>query len=93
MDQARHRFYQYLNRRYGQSTTPKCYASDLDIFLRSVGDKEPAAVTAMTNSILFLLSETEIYSSELPLLCYVRITKYKLLVEPCPPILVLTTVE
>ena len=46
MDQARHRFDQYLNRRYGQSTTPKCYASDLDIFLRSVGDKEPAAVTA-----------------------------------------------
>ena len=46
MNQARHRFDQHLNRRYGQSTTPKCYASDLDIFLRSVGDKEPAAVTA-----------------------------------------------
>jgi site-specific recombinase XerD len=46
MDQARERFIQYLNRRYGQSTTPKCYASDLDIFLRTIGDKEPEAITA-----------------------------------------------
>jgi integrase/recombinase XerC len=46
MDQARHRFDKYLNRRYGQSTTPKCYASDLDIFLRAIGDKEPETVTA-----------------------------------------------
>lgn len=46
MDQARERFIQYLNRCYGQSTTPKCYASDLDIFLRTIGDKEPEAVTA-----------------------------------------------
>jgi len=46
MDQARDRFDQYLNRCYGQSTTPKCYASDLDIFLRTICDKEPEAVTA-----------------------------------------------
>ncbi len=46
MDQARHRFDQYLNRCYGQSTTPKCYASDLDIFFRAVGNKAPAAVAA-----------------------------------------------
>ncbi len=46
MDQARRRFDQYLNRCYGQSTTPKCYASDLDIFLRTIVDKEPEAVTA-----------------------------------------------
>jgi site-specific recombinase XerD len=46
MDQARHRFDKYLNRRYGQSTTPKCYASDLDIFLRAMDPEEPEAVTA-----------------------------------------------
>ncbi len=46
MDQARARFIQYLNRCYGQSTTPKCYASDLDIFLRTIGDKEPETVGA-----------------------------------------------
>jgi len=41
MDQARRSFNQYLSRRYGQSTTPKCYGSDVEIFLRSVGKKEP----------------------------------------------------
>jgi len=46
MDQARDRFIQYINRCYGQSTTPKCYASDLDIFLRTIGNKEPEAVNA-----------------------------------------------
>jgi site-specific recombinase XerD len=46
MDQARHRFEQYLKRRYGQSTTPKCYTSDLDIFLGIIGDKQPKAITA-----------------------------------------------
>jgi integrase/recombinase XerC len=47
MDQARARFIQYLNRCYGQSTTPKCYTSDLDIFLRTIDDKAPEAVTAV----------------------------------------------
>jgi integrase/recombinase XerC len=46
VEQARERFIQYLNRCYGQSTTPKCYTSDLDIFLRVLGDKKPEEVTA-----------------------------------------------
>ena len=46
MQQARHRFEQYLTRRFGQSTTPKCYLSDLSIFVRTLGDKAPQAVLA-----------------------------------------------
>jgi integrase/recombinase XerC len=46
VDQARLRFEKYLKRRFGQSTTPKCYISDLTIFARTIGDKAPAAITA-----------------------------------------------
>lgn len=46
MDQAHARFEQFLKRRFGQSTTAKCYTSDLNIFIRTVGNKAPEAVTA-----------------------------------------------
>ncbi len=46
MDQARHRFFQYLNRRFGRSITSKCYTSDLDIFLNTICEKAPEAVAA-----------------------------------------------
>jgi site-specific recombinase XerD len=46
LQQARTRFRDYLNRRHRQSSTPKHYLSDLDIFTRTVGDKAPADITA-----------------------------------------------
>jgi site-specific recombinase XerD len=47
LDQARARFKQYLKRRFGQSNTPKLYISDLNIFIRTLGNnnKTPEAVT------------------------------------------------
>jgi integrase/recombinase XerD len=39
------RFEQYLKRRFGQSSTPKHYISDLNIFLRTVGYKAAGEVT------------------------------------------------
>ena len=45
MHQACARFEQYLKRRFGQSSTPKHYISDLRIFLRTVGDKAAEEVT------------------------------------------------
>jgi integrase/recombinase XerC len=46
MDQARLRFEGYLKRRFGQSTTPKHYLSDLDIFMRTVVGKSSEDITA-----------------------------------------------
>ena len=45
MEQALARFEQYLNRRFGQSSIPKHYLSDLRIFIRVVGDKAAQDVT------------------------------------------------
>lgn len=45
MERALARFEQYLNRRFGQSSTPKHYLSDLRIFIRRVGDKAAQDVT------------------------------------------------
>ena len=45
MEQELARFEQYLNRRFGQSSTPKHYLSDLRIFIRTIGDKKPQDVT------------------------------------------------
>ncbi len=45
MEQALARFEQYINRRFGQSSTPKHYLSDLRIFIRVIGDKAPKDVT------------------------------------------------
>ena len=45
MDQARARFEQYLRRRFGQSSTPKHYLSDLRIFSRIISDKAPQDIT------------------------------------------------
>ncbi len=45
MRQACARFEQYLKRRFGQSSTPKHYISDLNIFLRTVGQKAAEEVT------------------------------------------------
>lgn len=46
MLKEKEQFAQYLTRRFGDRSTPKHYGSDLDIFIRFIGDKEPAAVTA-----------------------------------------------
>lgn len=46
MLEAREEFAQYLNRRYGDRSTPKHYLNDLDLFIRFVGNKPPASVTA-----------------------------------------------
>ncbi len=45
MQQARARFREYLNRRHRQSSTPKHYISDLDIFMRTVVDQAPEDVS------------------------------------------------
>jgi site-specific recombinase XerD len=45
MLKARKRFAQYLNRCYGDRSTPKHYLNDVDLFVRQVGDKSPASVT------------------------------------------------
>lgn len=41
MERALARFEQYLNRRYGQSSTPKHYLSDLRISISIIGEKAP----------------------------------------------------
>ena len=46
MRKACARFEQFLKRRFGQSSTPVHYLSDLNIFIHTIGDKEPEAVTA-----------------------------------------------
>jgi site-specific recombinase XerD len=45
MLKARKQFARYLHRRYGDRSTPKHYLSDLDLFIRQVGDKSPTNVT------------------------------------------------
>ena len=45
MRHAGARFEPYLKRRFGQSSTPKHYISDLHIFIATIGDKAPEAVT------------------------------------------------
>lgn len=45
MEQALARFKQHLNRRFGQSSTPKHYLSDLRIFTRIIGNKAVKDVT------------------------------------------------
>jgi site-specific recombinase XerD len=45
MQQTRARFREYLNRRHRQSSTPKHYLSDLDIFMRTVVDKAPEDIS------------------------------------------------
>jgi site-specific recombinase XerD len=47
MDQAHHRFEQYIEHRYGQSTTPRSHTSDRDIFPGTTGDKQPEAIAAL----------------------------------------------
>lgn len=46
MLKEKEQFAQYLNRRFGDRSTPKHYSNDLEIFSRFIGDKEPAAVAA-----------------------------------------------
>lgn len=46
MLKEREQFAQYLNRRYGDRSTPKHYLNDLDIFIRFIGDKLLEAITA-----------------------------------------------
>jgi site-specific recombinase XerD len=46
MDQIKARFEQYLKRRFSQSSTPKHYLSDINIFFRTVGYKPPEEVTS-----------------------------------------------
>lgn len=45
MDQTKASFEQYLKRRFGQSSTPKHYLSDIRIFFRTIGNKPPEEVT------------------------------------------------
>ena len=46
MKAAQARFEQYIERRFGQTTTLKHYQSDLNIFIETTGDKRPEGVTA-----------------------------------------------
>ncbi len=46
MEKAKERYAQYLNRRYGDRSTPYHYLHDLKMFIRQVGLKEPKSVTA-----------------------------------------------
>ena len=45
MNKAIERFERYLQRRYGDRSTPKHYLSDMQIFVREIGDKPPDEVT------------------------------------------------
>ena len=46
MNRARARFERYIKRRFGQTNTLKHYISDLNIFIDTVDNKAPEAVTA-----------------------------------------------
>jgi site-specific recombinase XerD len=46
MNEACARFEQHLKRRHGQRSTPIHYISDLRIFIRIIGDKQPESITA-----------------------------------------------
>lgn len=45
MEQAQERFARYLQRRYGDRSTPKHYLSDLQVFVRMIGPAAPETVT------------------------------------------------
>jgi len=45
MNESIKRFERYLQRRYGDRSTPKHYVSDMRIFIRHVGDKPPTDVS------------------------------------------------
>jgi len=45
MQEMRQRFGEYLRRRYGDRSTPKHYLSDLDMFIKHIGQKSPQMVT------------------------------------------------
>ncbi len=45
MKESQARFEQYLKRRFGQSSTLKHYRSDLKIFIDTIGNKAPEAIT------------------------------------------------
>lgn len=45
MIQAKERFAAYLNRRYGDRSTPKHYLNDLKMFIQTMGSKSPQEVT------------------------------------------------
>jgi site-specific recombinase XerD len=44
MKQARNRFGEYLQRRYGDRSTPKHYLNDMDLFIKHIGQKPPQKV-------------------------------------------------
>lgn len=46
MNQAKQRFSAYLQRRYGDRSTPKHYLSDLKMFIQIIGQKNPQEVTS-----------------------------------------------
>jgi len=46
MEKAKERYAAYLNRRYGDRSTPYHYLRDLAMFMQEVGPKEPRSVTA-----------------------------------------------
>jgi site-specific recombinase XerD len=45
MIQAKQRFAAFLERRYGDRSTPKHYLNDLKMFMQSIGQKSPQEVT------------------------------------------------
>ena len=46
MKKARERFSSYLHRRYSDRSTPKHYLNDLDMFIRTIEQKQPKDVTS-----------------------------------------------
>ena len=47
MDQARIRFEGYLKRQFNQSSTAKHYRSDLQLFIKAIGDQSPEEITPL----------------------------------------------
>jgi site-specific recombinase XerD len=46
MEEAKERYAQHLNRRYGDRSTPYHYLRDLEMFIQEIGSKPPKNVTA-----------------------------------------------
>ena len=46
MNTAKIRYGQYLQRQYGDRSTPKHYSNDLELFIEVIGQKAPQAVTS-----------------------------------------------
>ena len=46
MKTARERFSGYLNRRYGDRSTPKHYLNDVDMFIQTIGTKKPSEISS-----------------------------------------------